>query len=207
VRHEAPVRREALETEGGVSPPRRAVAAAWWELSAVRSGRRRRGREAALTKPGWSWYCQTGRARRARSEGIREEPVVKLRKRGTGSNLVDMGRDAVHDHPLMWMVDSVAGLACRWGGHGEGLRRSRGDAAGAKLGAQLIDRFAVNTGTILHRSHTRKSARLCGIDTSSVEGAGWGGGPVVVRAGERPAHGEGGQQVSSRGAGMPGDRW
>ncbi len=28
VRHEAPVRREALETEGGVSPPRWAVAAA-----------------------------------------------------------------------------------------------------------------------------------------------------------------------------------
>jgi hypothetical protein len=38
--------------------------------------------------------------------------VVKLRKRGTGSNLVDMGRDAVHDRPV-WMVDSVAGLACR----------------------------------------------------------------------------------------------
>jgi hypothetical protein len=70
--------------------------------------------------------------------------VVKLRKRGTGSNLVDMGWGAVHDH--RWVVDSVAGLACRWGGHGEGLRRSRGDAAGAKLGAELIDRFAVNTG-------------------------------------------------------------
>jgi transposase-like protein len=28
VRHEAPVRREALKTEGGVSPPRRVVAAA-----------------------------------------------------------------------------------------------------------------------------------------------------------------------------------
>ena len=29
VRHEALVRREALGTEGGVSPPRQAVAAAW----------------------------------------------------------------------------------------------------------------------------------------------------------------------------------
>jgi hypothetical protein len=38
--------------------------------------------------------------------------VVKLRKRGTGSNLADMGRDAVHDRPV-WVVDSVAGLACR----------------------------------------------------------------------------------------------
>jgi hypothetical protein len=35
VRHEAPVRREALRTEGGVRPPRRVVAAAWWELSAA----------------------------------------------------------------------------------------------------------------------------------------------------------------------------
>ena len=35
VRHEVAVRREALRTEGGGRPPRRAVAAAWWELSAV----------------------------------------------------------------------------------------------------------------------------------------------------------------------------
>ncbi|MBP2329624.1 transposase InsO family protein [Kibdelosporangium banguiense] len=34
-RHEAPVRREALRPEGGVRPSRRAVAAAWWKLSAV----------------------------------------------------------------------------------------------------------------------------------------------------------------------------
>jgi hypothetical protein len=34
--------------------------------------------------------------------------VLKLRKRGTGSNLVDMGRGAVHDHP-MWVVDFEAG--------------------------------------------------------------------------------------------------
>jgi len=59
VRHEALVRREALGVEGGARPPRWAVAAAWWELSAVRPGRRRGGREAALTKPG-----RSGTARR-----------------------------------------------------------------------------------------------------------------------------------------------
>ena len=131
--------------------------------------------------------------------------MVKLRKRGTGSNLVDMGRGAVHDHRQV--VDSVAGLACRWGGHGESLRRNRGDAAGAKLDAKLIYRFAVNTGTIPHRSRCPESIQAGGIGTSSVEGTGWGGGPVVVRAGERPAHGEGGQQVGSDSAGMPGGRW
>jgi hypothetical protein len=40
--------------------------------------------------------------------------VVKLRKRGTGSNLADMGRDAVHDRPV-WMVDSVGRRGCRKG--------------------------------------------------------------------------------------------
>jgi hypothetical protein len=35
VRHEVAVRREALEIEGGARPPRQAVAAAWWELSAA----------------------------------------------------------------------------------------------------------------------------------------------------------------------------
>ena len=117
-----------------------------------------------------------------------------------------MGRDAVRGRPV-WMADSEAGLACRWGGHGEGLRRDHGDAAGAKLGAKLIDRFAVNTGTFPRRSRGLESIRVAGIDPSSVEGAGWGGGSVVVRAGERPAHGEGGQQVGSDRAGMPGGRW
>jgi hypothetical protein len=59
VRHEALVRREALGVEGGARPPRWVVAAAWWELSAVRPGGRRGGREAALTKPG-----RSGTARR-----------------------------------------------------------------------------------------------------------------------------------------------
>jgi hypothetical protein len=97
--------------------------------------------------------------------------VRKLRKRGTGSNLVDRGRGAVRGREA-WTLDSEAGLACRWGGHGEGLRRSRGEAAGAKLDAKLIDRFAVNTGTIPHRSHGSGPTRVGGIDASSVEGAG-----------------------------------
>jgi len=92
-----------------------------------------------------------------------------------------MGRGAVHGRQV-WAVDSEAGLACWWGGHEEGLRRTRGDAAGAKLGAKLFDRFAVNTGTIPDRSRCLESVQDSGIDASSVEGAGWGGGPVVVRA-------------------------
>lgn len=129
--------------------------------------------------------------------------MVKLRKRGTGSNLVDKGRGAVHDRPG-WVVDSVAGLACWWGGHGEDLRRSRGEAAGAQLDAYLINRFTVNTGTISCCSCGLGATRVGGIGASSAEGARWGGGFVVVRARERRAHGEGSQQVSSTDTGMPG---
>jgi hypothetical protein len=37
-----------------------------------------------------------------------------------------------------------------------------GDAAGAKLGAKLIDWFTVNTGTIPHRSRRPGSTGLVG---------------------------------------------
>ena len=132
--------------------------------------------------------------------------MVKLRKRVTGSNLGDTGRGATHDRPT-WVVDSVTGLRCWWGGHQEELRRTGGDVAGAELDAKLIDWFAVNTGTIPGRSRCPKAVWMGGIGTSSVEGAGWGGGPVVVRARERCVHGEGGQQVGRGSAGMPGGRW
>jgi hypothetical protein len=82
---------------------------------------------------------RTVRVRQARREGVREKPVSTFRKRRTGSNLVDMGRGAVRDRWDGWAVNSEAGKFRRWGGHGEGLRRSRGDAAGTKLGISLVD--------------------------------------------------------------------
>jgi len=111
-----------------------------------------------------------------------QEPVVlKLRKRATGSNLVDMGRDAVHDRPRR-IVDSVAGSVYRWGGHEECLRRTRGEAAGAELGAKLIKRLSVNTGTLPCCSLRLESVQGGGIGAWSAEGAAVGGGLVVVRA-------------------------
>lgn len=131
--------------------------------------------------------------------------MVKPRNQGAGSNLVDTGRNAAHDY-LRWMVDSIAGSVRRRGGHGEGLRRNHGDAVGAELDAKPVDRFTVNTGTILRCSRRPESIRVGGIDTSSIEGAGWGGGLVVVRARERRAHGEEDQQVGGEEVGMPGGR-
>jgi hypothetical protein len=46
-------------------------------------------------------------------------------------NLADLGRAAVRIVPRGWGGDSEAGKRSRWGGHEEGLRRTRGEAAGA----------------------------------------------------------------------------
>ena len=67
---------------------------------------------------------------------------LKPRNREAGSNLVDMGRYAAHSTPprQRWRGRLRSRLVQRWGGRGEGLRRSRGDAAGVELGASLTDR-------------------------------------------------------------------
>ena len=86
-------------------------------------------------------HRQTARVRQARREGVaRANQWSNPLKRGSGSNLADVDRDAAHAGP--------GGLATPWpifrgqrGGHGEGLRRTHGEAAEAKLGAApSIDR-------------------------------------------------------------------
>ena len=59
------------------------------------------------------------------------------------------------------------------GGHGEGLRRSRDDAAGVEPGASLVDRIPVNVGTARSRSRPRlRPGGEGGIGTTPAEGAG-----------------------------------
>ncbi|MGH9279068.1 MAG: hypothetical protein ACRD12_13305, partial [Acidimicrobiales bacterium] len=70
--------------------------------------------------------------------------MPKPLNRWTGPNLVDMGRVAVHAPEVRG--DSDAGYGRRLGGHEEGLRRTRGDAAGAKLGTSPIDRLRGERG-------------------------------------------------------------
>jgi hypothetical protein len=77
-----------------------------------------------------------GWVRQSRPEGTaRANQCLTPRKNGAGSNLADMGRCAVRDRRDRAAANSEAGLQRRWGGHGEGLRRSRGEAAGVQLGA------------------------------------------------------------------------
>jgi hypothetical protein len=91
------VRHEALHDRAEVKGLRsRAVAAAWLKLRAAEPGGAGEA-GAALTTTG-----RAGTARRCGS-GKRDEKVyernqrLKPRKRSTGSNLADMGRDAVRD--------------------------------------------------------------------------------------------------------------
>jgi hypothetical protein len=100
-------------------------------------------------KAGTVQYCQMGRVRRTRREGVtRVNQWMSLRNRGTGSNLADMGRDVVHAEPANGEATSGTVIDAGPGGREEGLRRTRGDAAGAELGTDPADRHTVNMGTL-----------------------------------------------------------
>jgi hypothetical protein len=137
-------------------------------------------------------YCQTAWVRQARREGAaRANQWQNPLKRGIGSNLADMGRDAVHAGPV--------GLATPWlvfrgwrGGHEEGLRRTCGEAAGEKLGAAPVDRPFGERG-----NHPRAARRLGGQARCQLVALGWGGAFVVVRGRESRPHGEGRQRTCS----------
>lgn len=90
---------------------------------------------------------QTARVWLARRSGVRHRNQLwNPLKVCAGSNLVDRGRSAVH---APHGVGRLLWLACggRPGGHGEGLRRSRGEAAGEELGAYPVEWLMVNVGT------------------------------------------------------------
>src|SRR4051794_25532095 len=95
------------------------------------------------------------------------------------------------------MVNSEAGQGVWWGGHGEVLRRSRGDAAGVEVGTSLLDRFGRERGNHPRSPQPASSQLTGGQARCRLRSVGWGGGLVVVRAEENSVHGKGGQQVSS----------
>jgi len=80
------------------------------------------------------------------------------------------------------------------GGHGEGLRRSRGEAAGAKPGDTPVP-STENQRTweppALAPRCPRCQRRMAGIGAMPAEGHGWDGAAVALPAGESPVPGEG----------------
>ena len=149
----------------------------------------------------------TGRAGTARRPGSGKQGEkayernqrARLRKRCAGSNLVDLGRSAVHGRRLM--VDSDAGT--------DGpARRPRGRAAayswrGCRGIAGRLPRPAV-TG---ERGKRPRSPAPCGQARRRLMARGRGGAFVVVRGRESRPHGEGRQRAGRRGTGTAGGRW
>ena len=124
----------------------------------------------------------------------------------TSSNLVDMGWAAVH----VLVSDEEGDLETLWywqaEGHGEGLRRIRGEAAGEKLGATPVNRHTLNMGTISASPSPLLIQSGGGQVRCRLLVPRWDGGSVVVRGWESQSHGEGTQQDRRADAGMPGGR-
>jgi hypothetical protein len=127
-------------------------------------------------------------------------------KTWTGSNLVDVGREATHDVRLS-DTDSNP-VSTRWvGGREESLRRTHGDVAGEELVAHPVNRYIVNVGTIPKQPSSPTSQVGDGKVRCRPTVSEWGGGSVVVRGRESRPHGEGTQRVSNNSVAMAGERW
>jgi hypothetical protein len=105
--------------------------------------------ESSPDNDGTGWYCQTARVRQARREGVaRANQWQNPLKRGIGSNLADVGRDAAHASPC--------GLVTPWWyfvAGAEAMRKDCGVLVARLQGkswapSPSIDRL-VNVGTVL----------------------------------------------------------
>ncbi len=137
-RHEALWNRAVMKGHRGQS-----VAAGWSKLGAAYPPERAEWVASSPDNDGTDQYCQMVRVRLARWEGVREKPAVErlssefhqLQPGGSG-----LGSSA-HSYRRFGAGNSLADIRRRSGGHVEGLRRSRGEAAGAELGTSPVERF------------------------------------------------------------------
>lgn len=117
-----------------------------------------------------------------------------------------MGRAAVRTEPVHGEVTPATAIDAVARGYEEGLRRTRGEAAGEELDAAPVDRRMVNMGTVPVLPVRPRIRRGGGQARRQLTGPGRGGAAVVLRARESRAHGEGRQHVRSLRTGMPGGR-
>jgi hypothetical protein len=89
---------------------------------------------------------------------------------------------------------------------GECLRRTRGEAAAAKLDADPINRDMVNVGTFSGSPSPSCCQHEDGQAHRQLTALGRDGGSVVVRGRESRSHGQGTQPVRRQKFGMPGGR-
>ena len=125
-------------------------------------------------------------------------------KRGTGSNLVDMGRAAARAEPTEGEATPIPEIVGRAGGHTEGLRRKCGEAAGEELVADPANRCTVNVGTILWLPFVPTILVGNGQAYRRPMTKRWDGASVVVRGRESRSQGKKRQQARSFEWEMPG---
>jgi len=147
-------------------------------------------------------HCQTVRARQARREGVREEPVAKPRRRANRLQPGGYG-PGCSAWPLRWSTPKPRSAV------GEEATMKNCGVVVAMLPEQELGTSLVNRSPSERGNHPRSPSGAGGRPGPGQarrrpRAAGWGGGPVVVRARERRAHGEGDQQVSRAETGMPG---
>ena len=143
-------------------------------------------------------HYQTARVRQARRKGatqvnqwlnpLKRETDPKSGGHGTGSSARRINAET---------ATLKSDFRGRPGGHEEGLRRTRGDAAGGELDTDPVDRCMVNVGTTPRLPSPPHL--LCGGGQARCRlmATRWGGGSVVVRGRENRPHGKGIQRVSS----------
>ncbi len=121
-------------------------------------------------------------------------------KARTGSNLVDMGRDAAHVRQEARMTPSSMNRVGK-----EAMRKVCGVPMamlqGKKLGASPAERSTVNVGTTSGSPFASINLIEDGQARRQPMALGWGGVLVVVGGQESWSHGEGGQRVRSSGIG------
>lgn len=160
----------------------------------------------SLDNDGMGQHCQMAQARQARRKGAtRREPVVKPPQASEPSQTW-----WIWDGQQCAFVRKARGERLgdlKWHGpenHGEGLRRTHGEAAGEKLDAAPVNRLhdergnccAVALPVIGQVAGGQERRRLV---TASQDGA-----SVLVRGRESRPHGEGRQRVRRPGTGRSG---
>jgi hypothetical protein len=158
---------------------------------------------------GTGWHRQTARVRQARRRGARRRNQWWNPLKWTaGSNLVDVGRSAVH----------AIAVDCRRGQLRAGLGLAGPEAAVKACGVTVArlqgkswapipsNGHMVNVGTNAESPFLPPSQGGSGTAHRQRTARHWDGVLVVVRAQESCAHGEGGQPVRSGRAGRSGGR-
>jgi hypothetical protein len=137
-------------------------------------------------------------ARQARQRGVTKvNQWLNPLKCGTGSNLADVGRAAVRVDPSDGETTPKPTIDVGGEATVNACGVAVGEAAAAKLGADPVNRYMVNVGTVAVLPFPTSSQLAGGQVHRRLMTPQRDGGFVVVRARDSRAHGEGTQRDRS----------